>query len=218
MGHTTYCFVFVLSVLDGESLQRCFFNKLRDVCFEWQKQLPPLRPLKRFLLVSIHAIRNTRRKMEDRHVLLPEFNQLFGLSVSLDKIGEAGLLAFQPSCKHSDVVMDDLWNGKNLLPQVIYHVCAGARTYWLRLLGSNYGPDKEGSCDLGFHVISNIGRWEVHPVLCCWSYNVLVTEVTDILRKEGGRTAVVQVPVTEAAVGLHNQLSAVSIPDFFQGY
>lgn len=52
-------------------------------------------------------------------------------------------------------------------------------------------------------------------MLCCWSYNVLVTELTDILRKEGGRTAVVQVPVTEAAVGLHNQLSAVSIPDFF---
>ncbi|KFZ66393.1 Protein phosphatase 1F, partial [Antrostomus carolinensis] len=69
------------TLLDGESLQRCFFNKLRDVCSEWQKQLPPLRPLKRFLLVSIHAIRNTRRKMEDRHVLLPEFNQLFGLSV-----------------------------------------------------------------------------------------------------------------------------------------
>ncbi|RMC05909.1 hypothetical protein DUI87_17454 [Hirundo rustica rustica] len=68
------------TLLDGESLQRCFFNKLRDVCSKWQKQLPPLRPLTRFLLVSIHAIRNARRKMEDRHVLLPEFNQLFGLS------------------------------------------------------------------------------------------------------------------------------------------
>ncbi|KAM9371722.1 protein phosphatase 1F isoform 2-T2 [Phaethornis superciliosus] len=73
------------TLLDGESLQRCFFNKLRDVCSEWQKQLPPLRPLKRFLLVSIHAIRNTRRKMEDRHVLLPEFNQLFGLSDDIDR-------------------------------------------------------------------------------------------------------------------------------------
>lgn len=104
----------LLSVLDGESLQRCFFNKLRDVCFEWQKQLPPLRPLKRFLLVSIHAIRNIRRKMEDRHVLLPEFNQLFGLSVSLDKTGEVNLLAFQCSYKESDLAMDDLGKGKNL--------------------------------------------------------------------------------------------------------
>lgn len=52
--------------------------------------------------------------MEDRHVLLPEFNQLFGLSVSLDKTGEVNLLAFQRSSKQSDLVMDDLGNGKNL--------------------------------------------------------------------------------------------------------
>lgn len=87
MGQSTHCFASVLAVLDGESLQRCFFNKLRDVCCAWQEQLPPLRPLARFLLVSIHAIRNARRKMEDRHVLLPEFNQLFGLSVSLGTMG-----------------------------------------------------------------------------------------------------------------------------------
>ncbi|XP_067395992.1 protein phosphatase 1F isoform X2 [Emydura macquarii macquarii] len=73
------------SLLDGSSLQRCFFNKLRDIACEWQKQLPSLRPLKRFLLVSIHAIRNIRRKMEDRHVYLPEFNQLFGLLDDVDR-------------------------------------------------------------------------------------------------------------------------------------
>lgn len=144
------CFVFVLSVLDGESLQRCFFNKLRDVCLEWQKQLPPLKPLRRFLLVSIHAIRNTRRKMEDRHVLLPEFNQLFGLSVSLDKIREVILLALQHSYKHSGLVMDDLCNGRNLLPQVIYHVCAGARTYRLRLLGLATALVRRALVTLGF--------------------------------------------------------------------
>lgn len=26
---------------------------------------------------SVHAIKNTRRKMEDRHVMIPYFNQLF---------------------------------------------------------------------------------------------------------------------------------------------
>ncbi|XP_074868865.1 protein phosphatase 1F isoform X3 [Carettochelys insculpta] len=66
------------TLLDGGSLQRCFFNKLQDICCEWQKQLPSLKSLKRFLLISSHAIRNVRRKMEDRHVSLPEFNQLFG--------------------------------------------------------------------------------------------------------------------------------------------
>ncbi|XP_025057313.1 protein phosphatase 1F [Alligator sinensis] len=74
-----------LTLLDGVSLQRYFFNKLRDICCEWQKQLPLLRPLKRFLLVSIHAIRNTRRKMEDRHVSLLEFNQLFGMTDDIDR-------------------------------------------------------------------------------------------------------------------------------------
>lgn len=128
---TTYCFVFVLSVLDGESLQRCFFNRLRDVCFEWQKQSPPLRPLKRFLLVSTHAIRNTRRKMEDRHVILMEFNQLFGLAVSLDSAGESSSLVFQRCNKHSGLVICDLWNGEDLLPWGIYHVCAGASTYFV---------------------------------------------------------------------------------------
>ncbi|XP_064378208.1 protein phosphatase 1F isoform X2 [Dromaius novaehollandiae] len=97
------------TLLDGDSLQRCFFNKLRDVCFEWQKQLPPLRPLKRFLLVSIHAIRNTRRKMEDRHVLLPEFNQLFGLSDDIDRAyfavfdGHGGVDAANYSATHLHV-------------------------------------------------------------------------------------------------------------------
>ncbi|XP_065549292.1 protein phosphatase 1F isoform X2 [Lathamus discolor] len=97
------------TLLDGESLQRCFFNKLWDVCFEWQKQLPPLRPLKRFLLVSIHAIRNTRRKMEDRHVLLPEFNQLFGLSDDTDRAffavfdGHGGVDAANYSATHLHV-------------------------------------------------------------------------------------------------------------------
>ncbi|KAM7145167.1 protein phosphatase 1F isoform 2-T4 [Macrochelys suwanniensis] len=73
------------TLLDGGSLQRCFFNKLRDICCEWQKQLPSLKSPKRFLLISSHAIRNVRRKMEDRHVSLPEFNQLFGLSDDVDR-------------------------------------------------------------------------------------------------------------------------------------
>nr|XP_034954221.1 protein phosphatase 1F [Zootoca vivipara] len=73
-------------LLDAGPLQRCFFNKLWDVCCKWQKQPPPPpKPLHRYLQVSIHATRNTRRKMEDRHVSLPEFNQLFGLTDDVDR-------------------------------------------------------------------------------------------------------------------------------------
>jgi len=55
--------------------------------------------------------------MEDRHVILTEFNQLFGLAVSLDNTGVSSLLAFQYCYKHSNLMICDLWNGKDLLPQ-----------------------------------------------------------------------------------------------------
>ncbi|XP_043860872.1 protein phosphatase 1F isoform X2 [Dromiciops gliroides] len=75
-----------VSLLDAESLQRCFFNKLWEVCSQWQKQMPaPSRCTSRPWLISIHAIRNTRRKMEDRHVSLPTFNQLFGFNDQVDR-------------------------------------------------------------------------------------------------------------------------------------
>ncbi|XP_072455791.1 protein phosphatase 1F [Notamacropus eugenii] len=75
-----------VSLLDAESLQRCFFNKLWEVCSQWQKQMPaPSTWASRPWLTSIHAIRNTRRKMEDRHVSLPTFNQLFGFCDQVDR-------------------------------------------------------------------------------------------------------------------------------------
>lgn len=71
------------SVLDAKGLALSFFNRLWDACSQWQQQVPSAaRAPQRQWLVSIHAIRNTRRRMEDRHVCLPAFNQLFGLSVS----------------------------------------------------------------------------------------------------------------------------------------
>lgn len=73
-------------LLDARGLARSFFNQLWEVCSQWQKQVPlAARVPQRQWLVSIHAIRNTRRKMEDRHVCLPAFNQLFGLSDAVDR-------------------------------------------------------------------------------------------------------------------------------------
>ncbi len=70
------------AVLQSEPLQRLFINKLREVCLAWQKQLPsPGSSSSRTHSCSVHAIRNTRRKMEDRHIILKEFNQLLGLQV-----------------------------------------------------------------------------------------------------------------------------------------
>lgn len=74
------------TLLDAKGLSQSFFNCLWEVCSQWQKQVPlTAQALQRKWLVSIHAIRNTRRKMEDRHVSLPAFNHLFGLSDSVHR-------------------------------------------------------------------------------------------------------------------------------------
>ncbi|XP_048199336.1 protein phosphatase 1F [Perognathus longimembris pacificus] len=75
-----------VTLLDAKGLARSFFNQLWEVCGQWQKQLPlTAQTPPRQWLVSIHAIRNTRRKMEDRHVSLPFFNHLFGFSDAVDR-------------------------------------------------------------------------------------------------------------------------------------
>uniref|UniRef100_H3B1C6 Protein phosphatase 1F n=1 Tax=Latimeria chalumnae TaxID=7897 RepID=H3B1C6_LATCH len=74
-----------LSVLEAKELQRLFINQLQQLCCSWQKQLPSLKAAERYLHTSVHAIRNTRRKMEDRHVILRHFNQLFGLTDEMDR-------------------------------------------------------------------------------------------------------------------------------------
>ncbi|CAB1319262.1 unnamed protein product, partial [Coregonus sp. 'balchen'] len=68
-------------LLQSEPIQRLFLNKLQEVGVAWHQTLPAPLPVgpSRFLMCSAHAIRNTRRKMEDRHVALPDFNTLTGL-------------------------------------------------------------------------------------------------------------------------------------------
>ncbi|KAK2494556.1 hypothetical protein MC885_004680 [Smutsia gigantea] len=73
-------------LLDASGLACSFFHQLWEVCSQWREHMPSAtRVPQHQWLVSIHAIRNTRRKMEDRHVCLPTFNQLFGLSDSVDR-------------------------------------------------------------------------------------------------------------------------------------
>ncbi|KAM6155710.1 protein phosphatase 1F [Rhynchocyon petersi] len=97
----------VTPVLDARVLARTFFTQLWDVCSRWQKQLPlTSRIPQRQWQVSVHAIRNTRRKMEDRHVALPAFNSLFGLSDPVERAyfavfdGHGGVDAAQFAAVH----------------------------------------------------------------------------------------------------------------------
>ncbi|XP_040107148.1 protein phosphatase 1F [Oryx dammah] len=75
-----------VTLLDAAGLARSLFDHLWQACSQWQQAVPTAaRAPRRPWLVSAHAIRNARRRMEDRHVCQPAFNLLFGLDDSVDR-------------------------------------------------------------------------------------------------------------------------------------
>lgn len=68
-------------LLQSENVQRVFLNKLINAALTWHQNLPELPSPSQslYLHCSVHAIKNTRRKMEDKHLALSDFNQLFGI-------------------------------------------------------------------------------------------------------------------------------------------
>lgn len=72
---------FALAEIDSVKLARLIFNKLCETCCHWLKEFPYRRRHLPYYETSIHAIKNMRRKMEDKHVVIPDFNTLFNLQV-----------------------------------------------------------------------------------------------------------------------------------------
>ncbi|KAK2837042.1 hypothetical protein Q5P01_014254 [Channa striata] len=73
-------------LLQSETVQRLFLNKLISVALAWHQNFPkPHHNPSQLRLCSVHAIKNTRRKMEDKHVALAEFNQLFGIQDGVER-------------------------------------------------------------------------------------------------------------------------------------
>ena len=52
-----------------------------EICQEWSETLPELTQIPGDIELSVYAIKNTRRKMEDRHAICVDINTLFGLKV-----------------------------------------------------------------------------------------------------------------------------------------
>ncbi|XP_004377924.1 protein phosphatase 1E [Trichechus manatus latirostris] len=65
--------------IETVKLVRSVFSKLHEICCSWVKDFPLRRRPQLYYETSIHAIKNMRRKMEDKHVCIPDFNMLFNL-------------------------------------------------------------------------------------------------------------------------------------------
>lgn len=68
--------------IETVKLARLVYSKLHEICSSWVKDFPLQPKPHRYYETSIHAIKNMRRKMEDKHVCIPDFNVLFNLEVS----------------------------------------------------------------------------------------------------------------------------------------
>ncbi|XP_061461085.1 protein phosphatase 1E [Rhineura floridana] len=65
--------------VETTKLARTVFSTLHGVCNSWVKDFPLQSKPHCYYETSIHAIKNMRRKMEDKHVCIPDFNTLFNL-------------------------------------------------------------------------------------------------------------------------------------------
>lgn len=78
-----FMFFFVFfSVLDAYKVCNTVIDFVHETCKQWKDNLPELPPPQNLLYSCTYEIKNTRRKMEDRHVSLPDLNSLFSLEVS----------------------------------------------------------------------------------------------------------------------------------------
>lgn len=74
-----------LSGLDGERVARALLETVQRVCAEWAEALPFLTGPPERVELSLFAIKNTRRKMEDKHALCVDVNSLFGFKVQFEE-------------------------------------------------------------------------------------------------------------------------------------
>lgn len=113
-------------VLNGNLVSAALLSAIKHVCSKWVKGLPQLTQVPGEIEISFHAIKNTRRKMEDRHALCVDINSLFGLKVNTAP-GISLLWYFFPSLPSSLIpsLSSPLPPLKDCPPQSFYGVFDG---------------------------------------------------------------------------------------------
>lgn len=81
--HYVNVFCLLLAVLSTAAVGSVLLAAILDVCQQWAESLPQLTQVPGNIELSLHAIKNTRRKMEDRHAVCVDINSLFGLKVCI---------------------------------------------------------------------------------------------------------------------------------------
>ena len=67
--------------LSATAVAEALLVAIEEVCRLWAESLPPLTQVPGSIELSLHAIKNNRRKMEDRQAVCVDINSLFGLKV-----------------------------------------------------------------------------------------------------------------------------------------
>uniref|UniRef100_T1IXX6 PPM-type phosphatase domain-containing protein n=1 Tax=Strigamia maritima TaxID=126957 RepID=T1IXX6_STRMM len=68
-----------IRVLDASKLQDVIRHKVHEICEQWRQNPIFTSEKQKSWPVSCCAVKNTRRRMEDKHVLIPDLNIFFGL-------------------------------------------------------------------------------------------------------------------------------------------
>ncbi|XP_071848313.1 protein phosphatase 1F-like isoform X2 [Apostichopus japonicus] len=70
---------------NANGLARFVFSTVNEICAKWKENFPIFKLPKRIPKYSLQAIRNNRRKMEDRHVVIEDMHTLLGERLQLDQ-------------------------------------------------------------------------------------------------------------------------------------
>ncbi|XP_022103749.1 protein phosphatase 1F-like [Acanthaster planci] len=94
------------TLYDAGQIFPLVWTTVNDLCERWKTDLPDLRLPPRLHQVSLYAVKNTRKRMEDRHVIVPDLNALFNLKNDKERSfyavydGHGGTDAAMYACQH----------------------------------------------------------------------------------------------------------------------